>query len=249
MAKDGKDGCPVDHSSMKRESAPHPLPDHPTGATCPVDHHSSDSNLLNPLNMMPKLSEEMSPGQKMALSKDREVSSIPKSKEDTTQEKHWEYPSPQGFYNALKRKGKEAPEENIPMMVAIHNFLNEACWGEIKKWEKEYHCDCKDVRLIKFRGRPDDLSPKARLMGWLYGTPRPFDRHDWTIDRCGTPVRYVIDYYSAPDEGGSPVFNVDVRPALDSPTAVIDRLRAGVKDLWQSWGWGANTSTSSTSSA
>ena len=24
----------------------------------------------------------------------------------------------------------------------------------------------------------------------------PFDRHDWTVDRCGKEVRYIIDYYS-----------------------------------------------------
>lgn len=24
---------------------------------------------------------------------------------------------------------------------------------------------------------------------------RPFDRHDWIVDRCGREVRYVIDFY------------------------------------------------------
>ena len=61
---------------------------------------------------------------------------------------------------------------------------------------------------------------------------RPFDRHDWTIDRCGTEVRYVIDYYSGHDEPDNPVFNVDVRPALDSPSALFDRAREGIQDLW-----------------
>lgn len=28
---------------------------------------------------------------------------------------------------------------------------------------------------------------------------RPFDRHDWIVDRCGREVRYVIDFY----DGGS----------------------------------------------
>jgi hypothetical protein len=26
---------------------------------------------------------------------------------------------------------------------------------------------------------------------------KPFDRHDWTISRCGEPRRYIIDYYGA----------------------------------------------------
>ena len=24
----------------------------------------------------------------------------------------------------------------------------------------------------------------------------PFDRHDWVVDRCGTEVRYIIDFYT-----------------------------------------------------
>jgi Cytochrome c/c1 heme lyase len=46
-------------------------------------------------------------------------------------------------------------------------------------------------------------SPLARLR-WLLGGPLPFDRHDWTIDRCGTTVRYVIDFYYHEDKAGSP---------------------------------------------
>ncbi|KAI9365470.1 putative holocytochrome c synthase [Zopfochytrium polystomum] len=229
-------GCPVDHSALSASQRQLP-PNHPG---CPVDHkslsrttdpHGSDAttSILNPANMMPAHSDVVAEGQRMPLDQSRELSSIPKGKGE---EGVWEYPSPQGFYNALKRKGKEAPEENIPMMVAIHNFLNEACWDEIKKWEEKYHCDCKDIRLIKFRGRPDELSPKARLVGMVYGTPKPFDRHDWTVDRCGKPVRYVIDYYGAPDEGDMPVFHADVRPALDSPSAIFDRARDAASGLW-----------------
>ena len=61
---------------------------------------------------------------------------------------------------------------------------------------------------------------------------KPFDRHDWTIDRCGTDVRYVIDYYSGHNDGENPSFNVDVRPALDSPSSIWDRTRAGASSLW-----------------
>ncbi|KAJ3192158.1 holocytochrome c synthase, partial [Irineochytrium annulatum] len=127
---------------------------------------------LNPLNQIPAgLSDQPAPGQTVELSRERETSSIPMG----DGKGNWEYPSPQGFYNALKRKGWETPEGEIDTMVAIHNFLNEGCWGELLKWEKKYH--------------------------WA---PRPFDRHDWTIDRCGQRVRYVIDYYSGHDEPGSP---------------------------------------------
>jgi cytochrome c heme-lyase len=50
----------------------------------------------------------------------------------------------------------------------------------------------------------------------------PFDRHDWVVDRCGTRMRYVIDFYAGrPLPGTSNVsFFLDVRPALDSWEAV-----------------------------
>lgn len=65
----------------------------------------------------------------------------------------------------------------------------------------------------------------------------PFDRHDWYVLRQ-TPsgpkeVRYVIDYYSGPPEPtGEPVFYLDIRPALDSPTAAVERLMRWGGDVW-----------------
>jgi len=94
-------------------------------------------------------------------------------------------------------------------------------------------------------GRPGDLSPKARifqLAGWLmpskFNTEPPFDRHDWVIHRPKSKedVRYVIDYYSAPPEpDGSPVFSLDVRPALDTWGSVRHRASAGMEDLLKNW--------------
>jgi cytochrome c heme-lyase len=185
---------------------------------CPVDHSK-----LNPHNMMPSLNQEMQPGQKLKLSTERTESSI----RNTTTNSKWEYPSPQvsisnqQFYNALVRKGKPVPEEHVESMVDIHNFLNEGSWQEILKWEKKYHCDCDDISLAQFKGRPNDLSPKAFFYSTFYGT-KPFDRHDWYVDRCGQKVRYVIDYYGG---GSESEFHVDVRPAVDSFSSLFDRVR------------------------
>ena len=66
----------------------------------------------------------------------------------------------------------------------------------------------------------------------------PFDRHDWFVQRqtgSSSPqeVRYVIDYYSAPPEPtGEPVFYLDVRPAVDRPTAAVERLMRWGGDVW-----------------
>lgn len=32
----------------------------------------------------------------------------------------------------------------------------------------------------------------------------PFDRHDWTVNRCGKEVEYIIDYYSVGGCGNVP---------------------------------------------
>lgn len=60
----------------------------------------------------------------------------------------------------------------------------------------------------------------------------PFDRHDWIINRCGTEVRYVIDYYDGGEVSRDYQFTIlDVRPALDSFTAVWDRMKVA----WWRW--------------
>jgi len=62
------------------------------------------------------------------------------------------------------------------------------------------------------------------------GYTLPFDRHDWFIKRGdGREVRYVIDFYNGqPDdkkENEEKVnIHLDVKPALDSFQAIIDRL-------------------------
>ena len=68
---------------------------------------------------------------------------------------------------------------------------------------------------------------------YLSGYQLPFDRHDWIVDRCGKEVRYVIDYY---DVGEVDIRDhsfavLDVRPALDSPEALWDRMKVA----WWRW--------------
>jgi cytochrome c heme-lyase len=126
-----------------------PQPSSPSSkpAQCPVQHgqsplsglgggNASASNApsgeLNPLNNMPTLSHAMAPGQSTELPTERTTSTIPRPH---AEEKVWEYPSPQQFYNALVRKGWETPEEHVETMVDIHNFLNEEAWQQVLKWE------------------------------------------------------------------------------------------------------------------
>ncbi|KAK7025025.1 cytochrome c heme lyase [Favolaschia claudopus] len=216
-------GCPVPHNGANKP------------AQCPIDH---DGGAINARNQMPNFSQDAVPEQARALPTARTESSIPRD-----QANKWEYPSPQQFYSALARKGKESPEEleHVEMMVEIHNFLNEKAWEEVVRWEKRAYPG-EDIELAKFKGRPGEMSPKARIWmfaGWLmpsrFNTEPPFDRHDWVVRRpkTGEEVRYVIDYYSAPPErDGSPVFSLDVRPALDSFGSVKERIAAATEEAW-----------------
>ena len=84
--------------------------------------------------------------------------------------------------------------------------------------------ECTNPKLLRFQGRAKDFSPRARIRSWM-GYELPFDRHDWVIDRCGREVRYVIDYYGCdPQPDNAVPIYLDVRPALDSFTALKDRI-------------------------
>ncbi|CAI4213372.1 unnamed protein product [Parascedosporium putredinis] len=219
-------GCPVPHAA-RAAAAPHPtVQDGQTPPPRGVVHPRSDAN------------------------------------------ENWEYPSPQQMYNALLRKGYQDTDITaVEEMVAVHNFLNEGAWAEVVGWEQRFAHGlvkgwqtCKrgeengpeqiakikeayetEPTLIRFQGRPKEMTPKAafwQLLGRVYPskTEPPFDRHDWYVARNvnGQPkeVRYVIDYYTGPPEPtGEPVFYLDVRPAL-TPTGAAERLIRWSSDVW-----------------
>jgi hypothetical protein len=170
-------GCPVPHGARNEEQP------------------KSLISQLNPLNyMFPDLSQKPAPNQEFALPTSRDESTIPKGSGDG----NWEYPSPQQMYNALLRKGyTDTDITAVEGMVSVHNFLNEGAWQEILGWEQRFarglykgwqickrgeghvqeelnkHWDGVDTEpsLIRFQGRPKELTPKAYMMqvlGWVY---------------------------------------------------------------------------------
>lgn len=193
------------------------------------------SDLLDPKNNMPlEPNQQPCPGQRVPLSTERLQSNIPKGGTDTT----WLYPSPQMFFNALRRKGKgdDVAEQQMDAVVRAHNAMNEMTWRKVMDWE-QLHCqECKYPTLLKFQGKPHDLSPLARVRSWLTGEV-PFDRHDWVVDRCGQEVRYVIDFYFYDDKAGTPqAFEVVTRPALDSAEAAFDRVKMAIYTQFAKYG-------------
>ncbi|KAI9106095.1 cytochrome c/c1 heme-lyase [Phlyctochytrium arcticum] len=184
---------------------------------------------------MPPLSQKPSPGQKEALDTEREESTIPMGGKYGG--KNWVYPSEQMFFNAMKRKNWDPSEKDMSVVVPIHNAVNEQCWRKIMEWESLHQSSCAQPKLLKFQGRPKDFTPKARFRS-LLGYKLPFDRHDWTVDRCGKTVEYVIDFYSGAasqdgKSGSAPVsFYLDVRPKV-SVDGIADRMK-----MWWQTGQG-----------
>lgn len=182
-------GCPVPHgaSTYSKEQR-----------TEWKEEMPSTLSRLNPLNYMFRdLSQAPAPDQTQALPTSREPSTIPRGDGDG----NWEYPSPQQMYNALLRKGyTDTDVTAVESMVSVHNFLNEGAWAEIMDWEKRfsgglykgwrmcshgeqnfdtmakkygYEKEVEDLSpsLVRFQGRPKDMTPKAamfQVMGWLY---------------------------------------------------------------------------------
>lgn len=172
--------------SFLQGSCPVTAPDEPMASETA---RPSALSRLNPLNYMPSnLSQTRSSKQTVYLPLERETSSIPRGDADT----NWEYPSPQQMYNAMLRKGyDDTPQDAVESMVAVHNFLNEGAWAEIVEWERRFSrglgygwqtcrsgergsmtgagmvASAEEVtrpRLLRFQGRPNEMTPKARIM-------------------------------------------------------------------------------------
>jgi len=136
-SKPSSPACPVDHSKSD---------------SCPVDHsslpsQSTWSHFFSAAAQAPA-----------ALSQDRETSSIPKATDGK-----WVYPSEAQFFAAMARKNHNPQAADMRTIVPIHNAVNERAWGEILKWESGRGGEaCGGVKLVNFKGRPDQKSPKAR---------------------------------------------------------------------------------------
>jgi cytochrome c heme-lyase len=172
----------------------------------------------------------------------------------------------------MLRKGYRPPVESIPSVLRIHNAVNERSWHQVRRWEKEVH-DNAEPRLVKFVGRPKDLSPRAWFNSRVLMTGEPFDRHDWYVEDAngGEPRRYVIDFYEGKEGGPGggvgvadrmsmankpPSMYIDVRPALDGPSAAVDRMTMfarealpGLASAWDAYGKSSSSSSSSSSPA
>ena len=209
----------------------------------------SFSQPSHPQEHDPSATRTPPPRTRSPLDESRVISSIPRSSDpgpaacpDNNEQEtgasksgHWVYPSEKQFFEAMKRKGHETAAADMKTVVPIHNAVNERAWAEILRWEAPYvepvvKGGCGGPRLHSFAGLGSaTMSPKARV-NTLLGYTAPFDRHDWVVDRCGTKVEYIIDFYAGRSDAagqGKLNFYLDVRPKLNSWEGVKMRaLRA-----------------------
>ncbi|GJJ75355.1 cytochrome c heme-lyase [Entomortierella parvispora] len=230
-------------------------PSSPAPASASAASTEATELQIDPTNNMPATPDQFRiASQRRELNTEREVSSIPKAANaadpygenkaaaaaaapssssgahapdpDSDSDKVWIYPSEQMFFNAMKRKNWNPREEDMKFVVPIHNMVNEMAWKHILKWENQMENTCGGPKLVKFEGKPKEITPKARFRSWM-GYTLPFDRHDWVVDRCGKQVTYIIDFYSGqpdPRYPEAPSFYLDVRPKL-TPEGAWQRFK------------------------
>lgn len=187
-------------------------------STCPLGYGSPENSA--------KLAEEAAKvviPEGNVMSTDRETSSIP------NRDGKWAYPSPVQFYKNAVAKGHDVDPNDMNTVVSIHNAVNEETWRKIMRMESRLHPDVcvNGPSLVRFVGKPNEPSWKARIMHWFGGYVMPFDRHEWTIDRCGHGIfKYHVDFYDGAHEVPNKVnIFIDVRPAMDNYQGVYDRFR------------------------
>lgn len=154
-----QDKCPVDHKSLAACSGDAcPIDQGAHGAPtdkCPVDH-TARSSWTSWFSSEP--SQPAAAPSNAQLPVDREVSSIPR-----VDGSNWVYPSQAQFFAAMERKNHNPHAPDMKVIVPIHNAVNERAWAELMKWEEGQGGEkCGGLKLVSFKGRPKDRTPRAR---------------------------------------------------------------------------------------
>eukprot|EP00730_Choanoeca_flexa_P016306 TRINITY_DN7671_c0_g2_i2.p1 TRINITY_DN7671_c0_g2~~TRINITY_DN7671_c0_g2_i2.p1 ORF type:complete len:224 (+),score=43.33 TRINITY_DN7671_c0_g2_i2:55-726(+) len=201
--------CPVPHSKrqqMAQRDEPPDTADRPLN----LDHMNAKIEAPNSDDPM-----DMVPG-----------SVIPASGRGNSDDgKQWLNPSANQLFRALKRRDKPIDYDDALEVAAVHELVTDWSWQGVMEFENMHERACPNPTLARFEGKDGIYSPKARIMKFIYGIV-PFDRHDWTVDRCGKEVRYIIDYYAI-DGGHGTEYFVDARPA--GLEGIPDRVKLAFK--------------------
>jgi cytochrome c heme-lyase len=64
-------------------------------------------------------------------------------------------------------QGWQPEASDMKTVVGIHNSVNERAWSKVQTWEQLHCAECEFPRLKRFKGKPNELSPKARLLNFM----------------------------------------------------------------------------------
>lgn len=108
-----------------------------------------------------------------------------------------------------------------------------AAWRGIMEFERLPRplssCRPEAVKFVQLLpNQPPTL--KSRVLAALGQTPEAFDRHDYIVDRCGTRLRYTIEFLPGLSETE---FTVDARPCFNAGRGWVDRFVR--RPLWLTW--------------
>lgn len=87
-------------------------------------------------------------------------------------------------------QGWDPSAQDMHTVVSIHNTVNEQVWQHILAWEMLHACDCAQPKLKKFQGRPNEYSPKARLLNFLVRHHASPTRDYW----CTVGLRLLLGW-------------------------------------------------------
>ena len=154
---------------------------------------------------------------------DAEIATMPKTPEEleayendgiTQDPEFWKNPTSAQFMKLYHQKDTYLEENDALAFVFAHSDVFQRNWKEIMKYEQKFI----DDGSCTIGPRPheihpyfdlDDFTYKARLAN-IFTSRTPVSRHDFTINRCETPVKYIIETYT--DKSGKET--IDCRPAM-----------------------------------
>ena len=138
--EDQRTSCPVKHGAKSHPMMGSKADGSKLPSKCPVTHKTAGGDDSSDSDSVPAVGDyfpdaKRHPEQLKPLSTEPVHSIIPKGGDEPDSET-WVFPSPQRYYNAMKKKGWNPQEEEVPYIVSIHNAINEKCWQGVMKYEK-----------------------------------------------------------------------------------------------------------------
>lgn len=103
-------------------------------------------------------------------------------------------------HQGLQHLPRSAPQTGLTPVrpsppARADSGMNEMTWRQVIRWESLHKHASGTPKLVRFRGRPDDLSPRARVKSWFGGAPsRSRALPSW----APRPPSFVSRYFLSP---------------------------------------------------